>query len=63
MQKAIAQHNSAGTAAKQHSQALQELSSVGQNLSGNLGTIGGILARMDRRDLRRLVSSVGWRWR
>ena len=46
MSLAIKAHNTAGAAAKQHSQALQELSSVGQGLAGNLGQVGGVLARM-----------------
>ncbi len=46
MQMAIKHHNTAGSAAQKHSQALAELSTVAQGLSGNLGTVGGILSRM-----------------
>ena len=46
MQLAIRHHNTAGSAAQKHSQALQELSNVSQGLSSNLGAVGGILARM-----------------
>jgi hypothetical protein len=46
MQLAIAHHNGSASAAGKHSQALQELSTISQGLSGNLGTVGGIMARM-----------------
>ena len=46
MSLAIRAHNSAGAAAQQHSRALQELSTASQGLAGNLGSVGGILARM-----------------
>lgn len=46
MAMAIRAHNTAGAAAKQQSQAIQELSTASQGLAGNLGAVGGILARM-----------------
>ena len=46
MQQAIRHFNGATAAAKQHSQALQELSNVSQGLAGNLGAVGGIMARL-----------------
>jgi hypothetical protein len=46
MALAVTHHNGAASAAGKHSQALQELSTISQGLSGNLGTVGGILARM-----------------
>ena len=46
MQQAIVHFNSASSAVKEHSHVLQELSGVAQGLSGNLGPVGGILARI-----------------